>query len=143
MIRNILTWSNIIWTLIIVAVFCGLVAWERDSKFPFVNFTPPSEKYEILQHETDGDTEIYAILIRPGGKGEYAALSLQKNCKKSCAIDVYDDKNAFTQQKRYDAMTKSRSADQAEVDDWMSKNSGFVKEHYVGWLDEKTGHYYN
>jgi hypothetical protein len=145
MARTIFPLDTIIWTLIFVAAFSGIFALEQMNKLPFGSFAPHinrSVTYTILRHENSGNVEKYAILIRSSEDGEAAAQILQRSCKKTCDIDVYDDRNALSHQMRFDAMTKNSSSDTPEASMWISKNFSFLAQHYVGWFDGKTGEYF-
>jgi len=105
----------------------------------------PEEKYdyEILDRNENKTVENYMVLIKPGDDGKAIALEVQKECKKSCNIDIFDDKEALGLQKQYDDMMKTLNTTPEELQAWKEKNYVFVADHLVGLINFETPEEYN
>ena len=145
------TWSGIIRTaLLVLLVLAAFGPTTRRTERPKIVLPPPTptakpSQFAVVRHEDAGQLETYAVVVGFPRKAPEAALAVKKQCHKPCNIDVYDDSQAFSLHKQYDDMvtTHALETSQAQIYEWQAQSLSYITQHYVGWIDHRTGKYWN
>ena len=102
-------------------------------------WSEPKAGYEILSRRENNAVENIDVLIQKDEGAQAVAAKVKETCKKSCNINVYDEKQAFELQQQYDAMMTDLKTQPADLQEWKKKNYIYVADHYVGSVEFSTG----
>lgn len=102
-------------------------------------WSEPQTRHEILSRRENMAVENIDVLIPKGEDAQAIATEVKKTCKKSCNINIYDEKRAFELQHQYDTMMSDPNTQPVDLQEWKKKNYIYVAEHYVGSVEFSTG----